>query len=115
MEDSPVEVEKKEGKDDKLLKILKDGGKPYVKKCDGNAVKIGEDKEITYKDYEGQENVLKIPAGSYIVAEGNSNCPKIITAEEFEKKNKFIEGSKKKENPKKEDKPSIGMSSMDNY
>nr|WP_319265299.1 hypothetical protein [uncultured Draconibacterium sp.] len=104
-------VEKMEdGKDKELMKLVADGGKPYIKKMDGMAVKVAEDKEITYKDYEGQENTMKVPAGSYIVTQGDSCYPKIVTAEEFESNNKMLEESKA---VKKDEKtPGIGIESI---
>jgi hypothetical protein len=108
-------VEKMEdGKDKELMKIVSEGGKPFVKKHDGYAVKCTEEKTIKYKDYEGNELTLGVPEGSYVVVDSDSHYPKIVPAEDFEKKNKFLEGSKKKDNPAKEDKPSTGMDAM-NY
>jgi hypothetical protein len=107
--------EMKDTEEKQLLKILKDGGKPFVRKHDGIAVKMDEDKQIEYKDWEDNERTLKVPAGSYVVCNSDGCCPKIVTAEDFEKKNKFMEESKKKEKPeKKEDNsPKIGIESVD--
>lgn len=100
-------IEKMEDGKDKELMIIVSDGKPYKRKCDGYAKKVEEDKEITYKDYQDQENVLKVPAGSYVVLEKDSCCPKIIPAEEFEEKNTFIDKGEKKST--KEDKVKIGL------
>ena len=75
-----------DGKDKELMKILAEGAKPYIKKQDGIAIKVSEDKKIEYKDYEGNENTLSVPAGSYIVTDGESCYPKIVTAEDWESK-----------------------------
>lgn len=99
-----------DGKDKELMKILAEGGKPFIRKSDGNAVKVSEDKEIKYKDYEDQELTLAVPAGSYVVVNEDSCCPKIVTAEDWESKNKFIEEPNKA--PKKEKGPSIGIELM---
>ena len=87
--------EMKETEEKQLLMILKESGKPYVKKHDGIAVKMTEDKQIQYKDYEENERTLKVPAGSYVICEGTSHYPKIVTAEEFEENNKFVSGDDK--------------------
>lgn len=108
-------TEMSDGKEKELMQILQENAKPFVRKADGYAVKCKESKTITWKDHEGVENTVEVPEGSYICVDADSHYPKIVTAEEFEKKNKFLEGSKKKDNPKKEDKPSIGMDSMENY
>ena len=103
-----------DGKDKELMKLLQGNAKPFMRKVDGYAVKCEEDKEIVYKDYSENELTLKVPKDSYIVVSGNYHNPEIVTEEDFEKKNKFLEGSKKKDNPdKKENKPAIGMDSMD--
>lgn len=101
-----------DGKDKELMKILEDGAKPYIKKQDGLAIKVSEDKEIKYKDYEGNENTLSVPAGSYIVTEGESCYPKIVTAEDWESKNKFI-GEDKPTKKVKSDRPKIGIELME--
>ena len=101
-----------DGKDKELMKIISDGGKPYVKKSDGHAVKVSEDKEITYKSHDDEELTLKVPSGSYVVVEGDSTYPKIVTAEDWESKNKFLSEDKPKEKKKKDDSPKIGMSGM---
>lgn len=103
-------IEKMEdGKEKQLMMLVKEDAKPFMRKCDGYAVKVSEDKEITYKDYNDQELTLKVPSGSYVVVSKDGCSPQIQTAEDFEKKNKMM-GESKKEAPKKEDKgPSIGM------
>lgn len=104
--------EMEEGKDKELMQILADGGKPFMRKCDGYAKKVEEDKEITYKDYNDQELTLKVPAGSYIVTEADSCYPKIVTADDFEKKNKMLEGDKEEVVVVKKSGPSIGLDSI---
>lgn len=92
-----MEEFKRVTKEDKLKSLMDElGAKPYVKKQDGMAVKVDEDKEIEYEDYEGNKNVLKVPKGSYVVTEGNNCYPEIRQAEDFEAKNEFIKESKKK-------------------
>ena len=100
-------AEMEDGKDKELMKILEGKAKPFLRKCDGYAHKVDEDKEIKYKDYNDQELTLKVPSGSYVVIGEDSCCPRIVTAEDFEKKNKFVEG--KKEMPKKDKGPKMGM------
>lgn len=95
------------GQAKELLKLMADA-KPYVKKHDGYAVKIEEDKEVTYKDYDEKELTLKVPAGSYIITEGESCHPSIVTADEFEGNRKFVNGEKVKE-VKKESGPKLGL------
>ena len=88
-------VEKMEdGKEKELMKILQDGGKPFIKKHDGYAVKCTEAKTIKWKDHEGNELTLEVPEGSYVVVDVDSNYPSIRTSEDFEKKNKLIESGK---------------------
>lgn len=98
-----------DGKEKELMKILKESGKPFERKIDGYAVKCKEAKKVTFNDYEGVENTLEVPEGSYVVCNDDSTYPKIVTAEEFEGTNRFLEESKKKE-PKKEIK--IGLESL---
>lgn len=71
-----------DGKDKEILKAIGSELKPYVKKQDGFAKKIAEDIEITYKDYDGHENTLKIPAGS-IVKVMDYGRTEIVTEEDF--------------------------------
>lgn len=101
-----------DGKDKELMKILSEGGKPFIRKSDGDAVKVSEDKEIKYKDYDDQELTLAVPAGSYVVVNEDSCCPKIVTAEDWESKNKFIEDKKPKVEKKKDTSHKIGMASV---
>ncbi len=103
-----------DGKEKELMKILKESGKPFEKKIDGYAVLCKEAKKITFNDYEGVENTLEVPEGSYVVCNDDSTYPKIVTADEFKSTNKFIEGKKEKDNPEpKDEKPKTGMDSMD--
>lgn len=97
--------------EEKQLLMLLENGKPFVKKHDGYAVKIDEDKQIEYKDWEDNERTLKVPAGSYIVVNSGCQNPKIVTAEDFESKNKFVEETKK-ETSKKSEGPKIGIELM---
>jgi len=99
-----------DGKEKELLKILDGKAKPFMRICDGFAVKCEEDKEITYKEYNDQELTLKVPKDSYIVVDKDSHYPKIVTAEDFEKKNKFLED--KKEMPKKKEGIKLGINLM---
>lgn len=94
--------EMEDGKNKELLKLLGENAKPYIKKADGYAIKMDEDKEITYKDYDELEKTLKVPANSYVIVKEGCSSPDIITADEFESKNKFVESSE----TKKEKKPS---------
>jgi len=96
-----------EGKEKELLKILDGKAKPFLRKCDGYAVKVEEDKEIKYKDYNDQELTLKVPEGSYVVVGEDSCYPKIVTSEDFESKNKFVSGEEKPKEKKKENGPKI--------
>lgn len=108
MFDDKIE-EMEDGKQKELLKILNAGAKPFMRKCDGYAVKVEEDTEITWKDGE-QETSIKIPSGDYVIVKEDSCWPEIETAESFEGKNKIIEGEKPK---KKVDKgPKVGMELM---
>ena len=105
-----VTEEMKETEEKQLLKLL-ENGKPFVRKHDGYAVKMEEDKQIEYKDWEENERTLKVPAGSYVVVDAKCQYPKIVTAEDWESKNKFID-EPKKETPKKESGPKIGIELM---
>lgn len=102
--------EMKDTEEKQLLTILKENGKPYMRKVDGYATKVEEDKQIEYKDWENNERTLKVPAGSYIVVDSDCRYPKIITAEDFELKNKFIEDKPKE--GKKSYGPKIGIELM---
>lgn len=81
-----------DGQSKKLMEILAEHGKPYEKKHDGYAVKVKEDKQITYTDYNNTELTMTIPAGSYIMVGEDSSYPKIVTEKEFNDSNKFCEG-----------------------
>lgn len=100
--------EMKDTEEKKLLEILKEEGKPFVKKCDGYAVKMDEDKQIDYKDYEDNERTLKVPKGSYVVVDSDCRCPRIQTSEDFESKNKIMGEEKSAEKPK-DNGPKVGM------
>ena len=106
-----------DGKDKELMKLLGDNAKPFMRKADGHAIKCTEAKKIEYKDHDGNEITLEVPEGSYIVVNGDSHYPKIQTAEDFEKKNKFVgEKMDKKKPNKKSEYPEIGMNSIkDDY
>lgn len=106
-----VTEEMKDTEEKQLLKLL-ENGKPFVRKHDGYAVKMDEDKQIEYKDWENNERTLKVPAGSYIVVDPSCQYPKIVTAEDFEAKNKFIESQEKAEPSKKSNGPKIGIELM---
>lgn len=103
--------EMKDTEEKQLLEILKEKGKPFVQKCDGYAVKMEEDKQIDYKDWENNERTLKVPAGSYVIVDSGCHCPKIVTADDFESKNKIVEDKSDKpmENKSNNDAPTIGM------
>ena len=60
-------------------------------------MKVEEDKEITYKEYNDQGLNLKVPSGSYVVTDLDNCYPKIVTADEFEGKNSFVKNEKKPE------------------
>ena len=95
-----------DGKDKQLMELLQKDGKPYKKKFDGYAVKVEEDIEITYTDYDQRENTMKVPAGSYIMVTEDSSCPHIVTEKECLDSNKFVE----EQEEKKESKPGkIGL------
>lgn len=100
-----------DGKQKELLKVLNGDAKPFMRKCDGYAVKVSEDTEITFKNHDESETTIKIPKGDYVKVDGDSCYPEIETAESFEKRNKVIEG--KKETPKKKDEPKLGMDLME--
>lgn len=119
------------GKEKQLMQILSEQGRPYIKKHDGYAVEMKEDKQITFTDYNNTEMTLTIPKGSYLMVEEDSNYPKIVTAKEFNDSNKFCgehtesqeeeakeehEESETSEQEKKEEGkkkgPKIGLESM---
>lgn len=123
------------GKDKQLMQILADKGRPYEKKFDGYAVKMEEDKQIVFTDYNNTEMTFTIPKGSYIMASEDSNYPKIVTEKEFNDSNEFCgehqeskeeesrEEHEAAESPEKEKKeeevkknsPRIGLESMQRY
>ena len=89
-----------DGQSKKLMEILAEHGRPYEKKHDGYAVKVKEDKQITYTDYNNTELTMTIPAGSCIMVAEDSSYPKIVTEKEFNDSNEFCEGHE--ESPEKE-------------
>ncbi len=117
MIDEKMITEMEDGKDKELMKLLQGNAKPFIRKYDGYAVKCKESKKIEYKDHQGNELTLEVPEGSYICIDMDSHYPKIVTAEDFEKKNKLMDESKKKDNSeKKEDSnPKTGLASMEGY
>lgn len=88
--------EMRNSKEKQLLMILKEGGKPVVRKVDGFAVVVDEDKPIKYQDYDDTELTMTIPKGSVVFCEPGNDYPKIITPEDFNEKYKFLEESKPK-------------------
>ena len=102
-----------------LMQLLAEKGKPYVKKHDGYAVKMEEDKQITYTDYNNTELTMTIPKGSYVMVEEDSSYPKIVTEKEWDDSNKFLGGEEaKEEKPEQPKKPEvkIGLESLEgNY
>ena len=102
-----------DGKQKELLKILNAGVKPFIRKCDGYAVKLEEDTEITWNEGD-QETTIKIPKGDYIRVNEDSCYPEIETAESFEKKNKII-SEEKKEKIEKKKMPTIGIELAGGY
>lgn len=109
---SPEVVEKMDnGRDKQLMQILSEKGKPYVKKHDGYAVKMDEEKQITYTDYNNTELTMTVPKGSYIMVGEDSSYPKIVTEKEFVDSNKFCEEKKPDS-----DRPKMGIELMEgNY
>ncbi len=79
------------GRDKQLMQILADKGKPYKKKFDGYAVKIEEEVQITYTDYDNRELTMTVPEGSYLMVGEDSSCPHIVTEKEWSDSNKFAE------------------------
>jgi len=100
--------EMKDTEEKQLLNLLKDNAKPFIRKVDGYAIKMDEDKQIEYKDWEDNERTLKVPAGSYVVVDSDCSYPKIITAEDWESKNKFIDEDKPKK-VVKDNSPKMGI------
>lgn len=99
------------GRDKQLMEILAEKGKPYIKKFDGYAVKMEEEKNIIYTDYNNQELTLTIPEGSYLMVGEDSSYPNIVTKKEFEDSNKFVD-EESKASASKKDKPKIGIESV---
>lgn len=93
---SPETVSKMDNSKEKyLMQLLAEKGKPYVKTHDGYAVKMEEDMQITYTDYNNTELTMTIPKGSYVMAEEDSSYPKIVTEKEWNDSNKFCGEEKK--------------------
>jgi hypothetical protein len=59
-----------------------------------------------------EEKQLKVPSGSYVVVDSDCHYPKIVTAEDWESKNKFIGEEKPKEKKKEKSGPKIGIELM---
>lgn len=131
MIDKEVVSKMEDGKEKQMMEILASEGKPYIKKHDGYAVEMKEEKQITYTDYNNTEMTMTIPKGSYLMVEEDSSYPKIVTAKEFNDSNKFCgehtesqeeeakeehEESETSEQEKKEEGkkkgPKIGLESM---
>ena len=89
MIDKQVVSKMEDGKEKQMMEILADQGRPYLKKHDGYAVEMKEEKQITYTDYNNTEMTMTIPKGSYLMVEEDSSYPKIVTAKEFNDSNKF--------------------------
>ena len=112
-------VEKMENsKEKQMMQILADKGRPYEKKHDGYAVKMEEDKQITYTDYNNTELTMTIPKGSYIMVAEDSSYPQVVTEKEFNDSNKFCEGHEESAEeeeikPKKKNEPKIGLEAME--
>ena len=104
--------EMSDSKEKKLMEILLDKGKPYKKKFDGYAVKVEDDIQIEWTDYDNRENTTKIPAGSYVMVGEDSSCPHVVTAEEWDDSNKFVDEESKPKKPEK-NKPEIGLASLE--
>ena len=89
MIDKEVVSKMDDGKDKQLMEILAEHGRPYIKKHDGYAVEMKEEKQITFTDYNNTEMTLTVPKGSYLMVGEDSSYPKIVTAKEFNDSNKF--------------------------
>ena len=89
MIDKQVVSKMEDGKEKQMMEILASEGKPYIKKHDGYAVEMKEEKQITYTDYNNTEMTMTIPKGSYLMVGEDSSYPKIVTAKEFNDSNKF--------------------------
>jgi hypothetical protein len=103
MIDKEVVSKIEDGRNRMLMEILAEQGKPYEKKHDGYAVKIEEDKQITYVDYNNTELTLTIPKGSYLMVDEDSSYPKIVTEKEFNDSNEFCEEEDREEEEEKEE------------
>jgi hypothetical protein len=98
-------------RDKQLMLILAEKGKPYIKKFDGYAVKMEEEKQIVYTDKDNRENTFTIPEGSYIMVGEDSSCPHIVTEKEWADSNKFVEDEEKPSSDKGS-KKKIGLESL---
>lgn len=131
MIDKEVVSKMEDGKEKQMMEILASEGKPYIKKHDGYAVEMKEEKQITYTDYNNTEMTMTIPKGSYLMVEEDSSYPKIVTAKEFNDSNKFCgdyeetaeqeaneeheaqeSKAKEKKEEAKKNSPKIGIESM---
>jgi len=89
-------VEKMENSRDKqIMLILAEKDKPYMKNYNGYAVRMEEEKQITYTKYDNRELTLTIPEGSYLMVGEDSSCPHIVTEKEWNDSNKFVEDDTK--------------------
>lgn len=101
-----VNIEKMDnGRDRQLMQILADKGKPYKKKFDGYAVKMEEEIQITYTDYDNRELTMTVPEGSYLMVGEDSSCPHIVTEKEWADSNCFVdeEGEEKESKTSKKE------------
>ena len=73
MIDKQVVSKMEDGKEKQMMEILASEGKPYIKKHDGYAVEMKEEKQITYTDYNNTEMTMTIPKGSYLMVEEDSS------------------------------------------
>ena len=97
-----------DSKEKQLMQILAEKGKPYEKKHDGYAVRMEEDKQITFTDYNNTEMTMTIPKGSYIMVAEDSSYPQVVTEKEFVDSNKFCD--EKKSEPSR---PKLGIEAME--
>ena len=106
MIDNQVVSKMEDGKEKQMMEILASEGRPYIKKHDGYAVEMKEEKQITYTDYNNTEMTMTIPKGSYLMVGEDSSYPKIVTAKEFNDSNKFcgdhVENSEEEANEEHE-------------
>lgn len=110
MIDREVVGKMENSRDKQLMQILADKGKPYIKKFDGYAVKMEEEKQITYTDYDNRELTLTVPKGSYLMVGEDSSCPHIVTEKEWSDSNKFVDEEQKPSSKKSTSK--IGLESI---